>query len=79
MTTAAALSQFDTPGLDDQNAIHAAPLAPTKHRVLATTQTVRWNVPEDLDRLLPVLSRAHDLEVGSEAATLTSVEAIRVY
>jgi hypothetical protein len=80
VTTAAALSQFATRGAGDQNGdFTAAPLPPGKYRVLATTQSVRWNVPEDLDRLMLVLSRGQKVEVGSKAAAQTSVEAIRVY
>jgi hypothetical protein len=47
--------------------------------VLATTQSVRWNVPEDLERVLLVLFQAKDVEVAPNGVAQVAVEPIAIY
>jgi len=80
VTTAPALSRLAVRGQADQNGHYNSPsVAPGKYRVLATTNTIRWNVPEDLDKLLLAALQAKTVEVPPKAKTEVAVELSPVY
>jgi hypothetical protein len=80
VASAASLSRLSVRGQTDQNGIYISPaLTPGKYRVLATTQSVRWNVPEDLERVLLVLFQAKDVEVAPNGVAQVAVEPIAIY
>jgi len=43
-------------------------LAPGRYRALATPQTVRWEVPEDLEKLLLVMFQARDVQFDAKVS-----------
>ncbi len=68
VTTVPALSRIVTHGKTDQNGNYSVrSLPPGKYRVLATPQSVRWDVPEDLEKVLLVMFQAKDIELESKA------------
>lgn len=80
VTSAPQLSRDSVHGMADQNGSYTSPpLAPGKYRVLATAQTVRWGVPEDLERVLLVLFQAKDVEVAPKAAAQIKLEPVPIY
>jgi hypothetical protein len=80
VASAPSLSRLSVRGQTDQNGIYISPaLTPGKYRVLATAQTVRWNVPEDLERVLLVLFQAKDVEVAPNGVAQVAVEPVTIY
>jgi hypothetical protein len=80
VASAASLSRLSVRGQTDQNGIYVSPaITPGKYRALATTQTLRWSVPEDLERVLLVLFQAKDVEVAPKDAAQVAVEPIAIY
>ncbi len=68
VTTVAALSRDAIHGKADQNGDYSIKsLPPGKYRVLATPQSVRWDAPEDLEKILLVMFQAQDVELASKA------------
>ena len=80
VTTPSMLSRISSRGRTDQNGSYTSPpLAPGKYRVLATTQTVRWSAPGDLERVLLSQFHAKDVDVAPNATLQVSVEPIVIY
>jgi hypothetical protein len=78
--TAPLLFRMSTRGMTDQNGSYTSPpVPPAKYRVLATTQTVRWGVPEDLEKVLLVLFQAKGVEVAPRATLQVAVEPVPIY
>ena len=68
VTTVAALSRVPSHGKADQNGNYTfRSLRPGKYRVLATPQSVRWDAPEDLEKVLLVMFQAKGVELESKA------------
>jgi hypothetical protein len=66
VTNMSALSRVLTHGQTDQNGSYTSrSLAPGKYRILATSRPVRWEIPEDLQRVLLVMFQAKEVELGS--------------
>jgi hypothetical protein len=79
-TSAAALSRVHTRGRTDQNGnFSVQSLAPGKYKVLATPQTVRWEVPEDLEKVLLVMFQANDVELDVKASAKISIAPIPIF
>lgn len=79
-TSAPLLSRLMTRGQADENGNYTSPpLAPGKYRVLATSQRLRWAVPEDLEKLLPVSFQANPVELASQATGRMTVPAVPIY
>ena len=77
VTAAPALARLAVHGNADQNGKYTSPpLAPGKYRVLATTQSVRWGVPEDLEKVLLAMYQAKDLDVAPKSAAQITVEPV---
>jgi len=65
VTTVAALSRVPSHGKADQNGNYTfRSLRPGKYRVLATPQSVRWDAPEDLEKVLLVMFQGERCGVG---------------
>jgi hypothetical protein len=80
VASAPSLSRLSVRGQTDQNGSYISPaLTPGKYRVLATTQALRWTVPEDLERVLLVLFQAKDVEVAPNGAAQITLEPIAIY
>jgi hypothetical protein len=80
VTTAAALARLTVRGQADQSGSYASPaLAPGKYRVVATTQTVRWSVPEDLEKVLLAMLQAKSVEVAPKAKLEVTAEPVPIY
>jgi hypothetical protein len=80
ITTVTALSRVSTHGKTDQNGSYKLKsLAPGKYRVLATPQSVRWDVPEDLERVLLVLFQAKGVELDTKGTVQISLEPVPIY
>jgi len=80
VTSAPDLSRMSVHGMTDQNGSYSSPpLAPGKYRVLAIAQTVRWGVPDDLERVLLVLFQAKAAEAAPKATTQIAVVPVPIY
>jgi hypothetical protein len=79
VTSVPSLSRSVSRGQTDQNGNYTSPLAPGKYRVLATTQSIRWGVPEDLEKVLLVLFRAKDVELEVKATLRITLESVPIY
>jgi protocatechuate 3,4-dioxygenase beta subunit len=80
VTSVPLLSRDVIHGKTDQNGTYGFhSLPPGKYRVLATTQSVRWGVPEDLEKVLLVLFQAKDVELDAKAALQITLEPIPIY
>lgn len=65
---------------DQSGQLHVtAFLAPGKYRVLATTQTVRWSVPEDIEKLLLVSFQAKEVEVALKTTPQVALRPVPIY
>lgn len=79
-TTASALSRMAIIGLADQYGKYAPqPLPPGKYRVLAFPQAVRWDSPEDLEKVLPLLFQATDVELDTKVPAQLSLSPIAIF
>lgn len=79
-STVPALSRLAVRGRADQSGSYTSPpLMPAKYRVLATTQTIRWNVPEDLEKVLLAMLQAKSVEVAPKAKAHVAVEPVAIY
>jgi hypothetical protein len=68
VTTVPALAGVAAHGKTDQNGNYTfRSLVPGKYRMLATPQSVRWDAPEDLEKVLLVMFQAKDVELESKA------------
>ena len=77
VTTVAALNRVRTLGKTDQNgSFSLRSLPPGKYRVLATLQPVRWDVPEDLEKIVPLLFQAKTVDLDGKAPAHVSLEPI---
>jgi hypothetical protein len=80
VTSVPALSRTHTLGHTDQNGnFTVKSLAPGRYRVLATPQTVRWEVPEDLGKVLLVMFQAKDVELDVKASAQIGLAPIPIY
>jgi len=80
VTTTPALARFAVHANADQNGTYTSPpLAPGKYRALATTQSVRWDVPEDLEKVLLAMYQAKDFDVAPKSAAQITVEPVVIY
>jgi protocatechuate 3,4-dioxygenase beta subunit len=80
VTSVPALSRTHTVGHTDQNGnFTTKSLAPGKYRVIAIPQTVRWDVPEDLERVLLVMFQANDVELDVKASAQIALAPIPIY
>jgi hypothetical protein len=80
VTTTPALARLAVHGNADQNGKYTSPpLAPGKYRALATTQAVRWDVPEDLEKVLLAMYQAKDIDVAPKSAAQITVEPVVIY
>jgi hypothetical protein len=80
VASAPQLSRDSVHGMTDQNGRYTSPpLVPGKYKVLATTQTIRWGVPEDLEKVLLVLFQSKDVEVAPKATTQIAVEPVAIF
>jgi hypothetical protein len=65
VTSVALLSKSAMHGQTDQNGNFTSRLLmPGKYRVLASAQSMRWDAPEDLEKVLPVMYQAKEVELG---------------
>ncbi|HEX3743082.1 MAG TPA: carboxypeptidase-like regulatory domain-containing protein [Bryobacteraceae bacterium] len=79
-TTADQVSQLAVRGQTDQMGNYSpTPVAPGKYRVLATSQSIRWNVPEDLEKVMAVLFQASSVEVQPNGSAQITVQPIPIY
>jgi len=79
-TSAPQLSRFSVHGTTDQNGSYTSPpLVPGKYKVLATAQTVLFNVPDDLERLLLVMFQSKNVEVAPKSTLQVAVAPIAIY
>jgi protocatechuate 3,4-dioxygenase beta subunit len=80
VTSVPALSRTHTFGHTDQNGnFTAKSLAPGKYRVIAIQQTVRWDVREDLEKVLVVMFQANDVELDAKASAQIALAPIPIY
>ena len=80
VTSVRDLSWGSVHGIASPNGTYTSPpLVPGKYRVLATTQTVRWNVPEDLEHVLPVLFQGKDVEVAPKTTAPVTVSPVVIF
>jgi hypothetical protein len=80
VTAAGALSQLATRGMTDQNGNYtSAPIAPGRYRVLATAQTVRWSVPEDLERVLSALAHGKSVDLAPKETQQIALGTVAIY
>lgn len=80
VTSVPELSRTHILGLTDQNGnFTTKSLAPGRYRVLATLQTVRWEVPEDLEKVLLVMFQAKDVELDVKAPAQIALVPIPIY
>jgi hypothetical protein len=80
VTTVPALSRVSTHGQTDQNGNYTCgSLAPGKYRVLATPQSVRWDVPDDLERVLLVMFQAQEVALDAKAMIHVTLAPIPIY
>ena len=76
----AALNRVRTLGKTDQNGdFNLKSLAPGKYRVLATSQPVRWDVPEDLEKVLLLMFQAKVVEVDGNGSPKVSLVPVPIY
>jgi protocatechuate 3,4-dioxygenase beta subunit len=74
------LSRDSVHGMTDQNGRYISPpLVPGNYKVLATTQTIRFSVPEDLEKVPMVLFQAKDVEVAPKATAKVAVEPVAIF
>jgi protocatechuate 3,4-dioxygenase beta subunit len=79
-TTVESLARLARHGQTDQSGEYVeASLAPGKYRVLATPQNIRWDVPDDLEKMLLVMFQAKDVELGAKAAMQLTVAPVPVF
>ena len=75
-----ALNRVQTRGKTDQNGnFNVKSLAPGKYRVLATSQAVRWDVPEDLEKVLLLMFQAKTIDVDGKVPARVSLEPVPIY
>ena len=80
VTSPATLARNAIHGIADQNGVYSSPsLPPGKYRVLATNSTVRWGVPEDLEKVMLVLFQATDVEAAAKSTTKIALEPVPIY
>jgi hypothetical protein len=80
VSTVPALARLAVRGQADQNGSYTSPpLAPGKYRALATTQTIRWNVPEDLEKILLAMFQAKSVDVAPKAKAAVTVEPVAIF
>lgn len=80
VTSAPQLSRDSLHGMTDQNGSYTSPpLRPGKYHVLASTQTVRWVVPDDLEKVLLVSFQAKEVEVAPKATLQVAVGPVPIY
>jgi hypothetical protein len=80
VTSVPALSLTHTLGQTDQSGnFTVKPLAPGRYRVLATPQTVRWEVPEDLEKVLLAMFQAKAVELDVKAPAQIGLAPITIY
>ena len=79
-TTASEISRLAVHGFTDQNGTYRSPpLVPGTYRVLASTQTVRWNVVDDLERLSPALFQGVKVEAPSRGAVQVTITPVVIF
>jgi protocatechuate 3,4-dioxygenase beta subunit len=79
VTTLAALARVVTRAATEANGtLTMSTLPPGKYRVLATTQSVRWGVPEDLEKVLLVLYQAKTVELNEKDKVQIAVSPIPI-
>lgn len=79
VTSVASLSANSVRGNTDQTGTYTSrPLAPGKYRVLATSQAVRWGVPEDLEKVLLILFQAKEVELDAKAKVQIAVAPVPI-
>jgi hypothetical protein len=67
VSSVSALSRLAIHGESDEHGKYTAhALAPGKYRVLATMQAIRWAVPEDLEKLLPLMYQGASVELDGK-------------
>jgi Carboxypeptidase regulatory-like domain len=54
-------------------------LPPGKYRVLATAQTIRWNVPDDLEKLLPAILQGELVDLDGQTPVQITVKPVTIY
>jgi protocatechuate 3,4-dioxygenase beta subunit len=80
VTSVVSLSANSIRGNTDQKGNYTSrPLAPGKYRVLATSQAVRWGVPEDLEKVMLVLFQAKEVELDAKAKVQIAVQPVPIY
>ena len=80
VTSVPALSRTHRVGHTDQNGnFTLKSLAPGRYRVLATPQAVRWEVPEDLGKVLLVMFQAKGVELDVKASAHISLALMQIY
>jgi hypothetical protein len=80
VTSVPALSRTHILGATDQDGnFNTKSLAPGRYRMLATPQTVRWEVPEDLEKVLLVMFQAKEVELDVKAPAQFALVPIPIY
>ena len=80
VTSARQLSHDGVHGTTGPNGTYTSPpLIPGRYRVLATAQTVRWNVPEDLEHVLPVLFQGEYVDAAPKASVQVAVTPVVIF
>ena len=80
VTTVPLLSRLADRGQTDQNgSFRSPPLPPGKYRILASAQSVRWDVPEDLEKVLLLMFQAKEVELSANAMLTMSLEPVQIF
>jgi hypothetical protein len=79
VTSVALLSRTSVHGETDQSGDYTSSLTPGKYRVLATTQPVRWGIPDDLEKVLLVLFQAKDVDLDGKATMQVALPSVPIY
>ena len=80
VTSTRQLARDAVHGTTDQHGAYTSPpLIPGKYRVMATAQAIRWSVPDDLERVLPMLVQAATVEVAPNGSAQVAVSTVTIY
>jgi hypothetical protein len=79
-TSPATLSRMAVHGQTDTGGKYAAPsLTPGRYRVLATAAAIRWDVPDDLEKVLLAMFQAKDVELEVKASLQISLVPVMIF
>jgi protocatechuate 3,4-dioxygenase beta subunit len=79
VSTVVALARSRHLGQCDAGGNFTASIVPGKYRVLATAQTVRWDVPEDVEKVLLVMFQGKEVELDAKAPAHITVGPVQIF